>query len=71
MVKLLLWLIHYQSTNKENKMAKKTKTPRYTYLEVWNTRYGTQERIVTRENGKFIDSTPALATLRKGIAAGR
>ena len=52
-------------------MAKKTKTPRYTYLEVWNTRSGVQERIVTRENGKFIDSTPALATLRKGIAAGR
>ena len=52
-------------------MAKKTKTPRYTYLEVWNTRYGTQERIVTRENGKFIDSTPALSTLRKGVTAGR
>lgn len=51
--------------------SKKSKTPRYTYLEVWNTRYGIQERIVTRENGKFIDSTPALATLRKGIPVTR
>jgi hypothetical protein len=26
------------------------------YLETWNTRYGTSERIVYRKNGKFIDS---------------
>lgn len=52
-------------------MAKKDNVPTYTYLEVWNTRYGTQERIVTRKNGKFIDSTPALATLRKGIPVTR
>jgi hypothetical protein len=52
-------------------MAKKTKTPKYTYLETWNTRYGTQTRIVTRKNGKFVDSTPALETLKHGIPAGR
>jgi len=48
--------------------SKKSKTPKFTYLETWNTRYGTQTRIVTRQNGKFIDSTPALETLKsKGI----
>lgn len=52
-------------------MAKKQKTPKFSYLETWNTRYGTQTRIVTRKGGKFVDSTPALETLRKGIPAGR
>ena len=51
-------------------MAKKTE-PKFSYLETWNTRYGTQTRIVTRINGKFVDSTPALETLRKGVTAGR
>lgn len=37
------------------------------YLEVWNTRYGTSERIVYRKNGKFIDSV-SLDTLRKAKA---
>ena len=35
------------------------------YLEVWNTRYGTSERIVYRQNGKFIDSV-SLSSLRRG-----
>jgi hypothetical protein len=34
------------------------------YLEVWNTRYGTSERVVYRKNGKFIDSV-SLDSLRK------
>lgn len=51
-------------------MAKK-KAPKFSYLETWNTRYGPQTRIVTRVNGKFVDSTPALETLRKGVPAGR
>jgi hypothetical protein len=51
-------------------MAKKNE-PKFSYLETWNTRYGTQTRIVTRVNGKFVDSTPALETLRKGVTAGR
>lgn len=51
-------------------MAKKN-TPKFSYLETWNTRYGVQTRIVTRKNGKFVDSTPALETLRKGVSVTR
>jgi hypothetical protein len=44
-------------------MASKIK--KYTYLEQWDTRYGTQERVVIRdENGKFVDSVN-LTSLRK------
>ena len=44
-------------------MASKIK--KYSYLEQWNTRYGTQERVVIRdENGKFVDSVN-LTGLRK------
>lgn len=52
-------------------MAKKNAAQKFSYLETWNTRYGTQTRIVTRSNGRFVDSTPALETLRKGIPVGR
>lgn len=47
-------------------LTKKAKAlgPVIPYLEVWNTRYGTSERIVYRRNGKFIDSI-SLDTLRK------
>lgn len=46
-------------------MAKATK---YTYLEKWDTRYGTQERVVIRdEQGKFVDSVN-LTGLRKAPA---
>jgi len=45
-------------------MAKKNTTPKFSYLETWNTRYGVQTRVVTRQGGKFIDSTPALETLK-------
>jgi hypothetical protein len=49
------------------KLTKKGKAmgPVIPYLEVWNTRYGTSERIVYRRNGKFIDSV-SLDSLRKG-----
>ncbi len=44
-------------------MASKIK--KYSYLEQWDTRYGTQERVVIRdENGKFVDSVN-LTSLRK------
>lgn len=44
-------------------MASKIK--KYSYLETWNTRFGTQERVVIRdENGKFVDSVN-LTSLRK------
>jgi len=46
-------------------MAKEKK---FTYLETWDTRYGTQERVVVRtESGKFVDSV-CLNTLRKAPA---
>ncbi len=44
-------------------MASKIK--KYTYLEQWDTRYGTQERVVIRTaDGKFVDSVN-LTGLRK------
>lgn len=44
------------------------KVKKYTYLETWDTRYGTQERVVVRdENGKFVDSVN-LTGLRKAPA---
>jgi hypothetical protein len=48
------------------KLTKKAKAmgPVTPYLEVWNTRYGTSERIVYRRNGKFIDSV-SLDSLRR------
>jgi hypothetical protein len=47
------------------------KVKKYTYLETWETRYGTQERVVVRdENGKFVDSVN-LTTLRKSPAISR
>ena len=46
----------------------KPKVRKYTYLENWNTRYGTQERVVIRDqNGKFVDSVN-LTGLRKAPA---
>lgn len=49
------------------KVTKKAKAlgPVIPYLETWNTRYGSSERIVYRRNGKFIDSV-SLTSLRKG-----
>lgn len=49
----------------------KSKSKKYAYLETWNTRYGTQTRIVTRQDGRFIDSTPALETMRKAPTVSR
>ena len=47
-------------------MASKIK--KYTYLETWNTRFGTQERVVIRTaDGKFVDSVN-LTGLRKAPA---
>jgi hypothetical protein len=55
------------SPKRLTKVTKKAKAegPVIPYLETWNTRYGTSERIVYRKNGKFIDSI-SLASLRKG-----
>ena len=51
-------------------MAKPT-IRKYTYLETWNTRFGTQERVVIRDqNGKFVDSVN-LTGLRKAPVASK
>jgi len=39
----------------------------YRYLETWNTKFGKSERVVTRRDGKFID-TISLTSLRKAPA---
>jgi len=49
----------------------KNQEKKFSYLETWNTRYGSQTRIVTRSNGKFVDSTPALETMRKAPTVSR
>jgi hypothetical protein len=37
-------------------MAKKADIKTFKYLEKWDTRYGIQERIVVRNQGRFVDS---------------
>lgn len=45
-----------------------TATKKYSYLETWDTRFGTQERVVIRDqSGKFVDSVN-LTGLRKAKA---
>lgn len=45
-------------------MAKTRKAPVFNYLEKWNTRYGQSERVVVRQNGKFVTNI-SLTALRK------
>ena len=45
------------------------KAKKFTYLDTWDTRYGTQERVVIRdEKGHFVDSV-CINTLRKSPKA--
>lgn len=46
-------------------MAKSKKAPVFNYLEKWNTRYGQSERVVVRQNGRFLTNI-SLSALRKG-----
>jgi hypothetical protein len=47
-------------------MATKTnKAKTIPYLETWETRYGSSQRIVLRKNGKFVDNT-SLSALKAG-----
>jgi len=46
-------------------MAKATKAKIHPYLESWDTRYGTSERVVLRKNGKFVDNV-SLTALKRG-----
>ena len=45
--------------------AKAIKAKTYPYLETWDTRYGTSERVVLRKNGKFVDNV-SLTALKRG-----
>ena len=46
--------------------SKKNSKPRtYAYLEQWDTRFGKSDRVVIREQGRFVD-TISLSALRKG-----
>ena len=44
--------------------SKSKKAPVFNYLEKWETRYGTSERVVTRQNGRFVTNV-SLTGLRK------
>ena len=46
-------------------MAKKPAAKTYSYLEQWDTRFGKSERVVIRQNGKFVDNI-SLSALKKG-----
>lgn len=49
-------------------MAKRN-IAKYAYLEKWDTRFGTSERVVIRDaNGHFVDNV-SLTTLRKSKPA--
>jgi len=53
--------------NKMSKSNRKTSSktaPVFNYLEKWDTRFGTSERVVTRQNGKFVTNV-SLTALRK------
>lgn len=46
-------------------MASKKNVRKYAYLEKWDTRFGQSDRVVIREQGRFVD-TISLSALRKG-----
>jgi hypothetical protein len=47
-------------------MASKKKTRKtYAYLESWDTRFGKSDRVVIRDQGRFVDNV-SLTALRKG-----
>lgn len=45
-------------------MSKRKSAPVFNYLEKWDTRYGQSERIVVRQNGKFITNISLTALKR-------
>ena len=50
--------------SKSNRKTASKTAPVFNYLEKWDTRYGTSERVVTRQNGKFVTNV-SLTALRK------
>jgi hypothetical protein len=51
-------------------MAKKNSIKKFSYLEKWDTRFGQQERVVIREQGRFVDSVN-ISGLRSKATAGK
>jgi hypothetical protein len=49
-------------------MATKNTIKKFSYLENWNTRYGKQERVVIREQGRFVDSVNVTGLREKAAA---
>lgn len=49
-------------------MAKKSTVPTFNYLEKWDTKNGTSERLVVRRAGKFVTNY-SITGLRKAPAA--
>ncbi len=45
--------------------SKKNKARTFAYLEKWDTRFGQSDRVVIREQGRFVDNV-SLSALRKG-----
>jgi hypothetical protein len=45
--------------------SKKNRKRTYAYLEQWDTRFGKSDRVVIREQGRFVDNV-SLTALRKG-----
>jgi len=50
--------------SKSNRKTARKTAPTFNYLEKWDTRFGTSERVVTRQNGKFVTNV-SLTALRK------
>lgn len=45
------------NNNKGDSMSKKNKKPaKFLYMEQWDTRFGLSDRIVIREQGRFVDN---------------
>lgn len=49
-------------------MPKKTAAPTFNYLEKWDTKHGTSERVVVRRAGKFVTNY-SITGLRKAPVA--
>lgn len=45
-------------------MAKRKAAKQYAYLEKWDTRYGKSERVVVRQEGRFVDNISLTAIKR-------
>jgi len=47
------------------KSTRKSQTPKFAYLEQWDTKHGLSDRVVVRQAGRFVDNI-SLSAIRKG-----